>query len=129
MCIRTARTSSLYGTDVVLEGLKSAGMNDEKEVVGGFDPDTDRRSVYNPELKKGSLDLASEYDDRKWQATEENLNLVDGPDRFDGFPLMPDRCDVSLYHSLRQTIGDIKQQIGNEVSVPALDVLNSCTII
>ncbi|CAJ1944044.1 unnamed protein product [Cylindrotheca closterium] len=49
MCIRAAKTSFLYGKDVVLEGLKSADMNGKKGVVGGYDPDTDRRSVYVPE--------------------------------------------------------------------------------
>ena len=52
MCIRAARTSSFYGKDVVLEGLKSAGMNGKKGVAGGYAPDTDRRSVYIPEMRK-----------------------------------------------------------------------------
>lgn len=52
MCIRAAQSSNLHGQDVELFGLKSADMNGTKGVAGGFDPDSGRRAVYVPELKK-----------------------------------------------------------------------------
>ena len=52
MCIRATETVHLYGKDVELFGLKTADFNGLKGVVGGFDPDSGRRSVYISAIDK-----------------------------------------------------------------------------
>lgn len=71
MCIDAAKTSDLYGKDVVLEGLKEKEMNGKTGVVGGYDCDSGRRSVYIAELSK-----------EVW-VKPEKLRLVDGKERKD----------------------------------------------
>ncbi|CAJ1925078.1 unnamed protein product [Cylindrotheca closterium] len=82
MCIRASKTSFLYGKDVVLEGLKSADMNGQKGVVGGYDPDTDRRSVYVPEVSKEVWIKPQNITLANGEKMEKKLNLVDVADRF-----------------------------------------------
>lgn len=52
MCIRASNSSQFYGKEVELCGLKKIDMNGAKGVVGGFDPDSDRRAVYLSEGDK-----------------------------------------------------------------------------
>ena len=46
MCIEASKSSDFYGKDVELHGLKKVEMNGCLGVVGGYDPDTQRRAVY-----------------------------------------------------------------------------------
>lgn len=53
MCIRAAQTAHLYGKDVELHGLVNAtDMNGLRGSVGGFDAESDRRSLYVATLNK-----------------------------------------------------------------------------
>jgi len=65
LCIQAAKTSHLYGRDVVLKGLKSTELNGKVGVLGGFDADTGRRSVYIQDL------------DREVWVKVENIKLTD----------------------------------------------------
>jgi len=52
MCIRAAKSHHLFGKEVKLQNLKTEEMNGKMGIVGGFDPDSDRRAVYLPEDRK-----------------------------------------------------------------------------
>ena len=65
MCAEAARSHHLYSRDVELHGLNKAEMNGLMGVVGGYDVDTGRRSVYLSEQKREVL------------IKLENLKLVD----------------------------------------------------
>jgi len=52
MCIHASKTSHLFGKDIELHGLKTETMNGKRGVVGGFDADTGRRSLFLEEEGK-----------------------------------------------------------------------------
>jgi hypothetical protein len=52
MCIRASKTSHLFGKDIELHSLTTETMNGKRGVVGGFDPDTGRRSLFLEEAGK-----------------------------------------------------------------------------
>lgn len=52
MCIHASKTSHLFGKDIELHGLTTETMNGKRGVVGGFDPDTGRRSLFLEEAGK-----------------------------------------------------------------------------
>ena len=69
MCIAAAKTSDIDGKDVVFEGLDAEHMNGKTGIVGGYDYDSDRRSVYIPELNK------------EFWVKAEKMRLLDGNER------------------------------------------------
>mmetsp|Transcript_37115 Transcript_37115/g.90220 ORF Transcript_37115/g.90220 Transcript_37115/m.90220 type:complete len:554 (+) Transcript_37115:78-1739(+) len=88
MCIAASKTSDLYGNDVVLEGLqKSVDMNGMKGIVGGYDYDRDRRSVFIPELEKEVWVKADNIRLPDGKVQKEKPMLVDVPDRMKRTPV------------------------------------------
>ena len=85
MCIRATETVHLYGKDVELFGLKAADFNGLKGVVGGFDPDSGRRSVYiftidkEVWIKPSNMQLLSTNDE---DSSTKVTMLADIQDRF-----------------------------------------------
>lgn len=101
MCIRAAESSDLYGQDVELVGLKSKDMNGCQGIAGGFDPDTDRRTVYIPKLKKEVWAKPINIRLLGGTTTKDKPMLADVQDRLGSVSLhevvMSDRLDVAEF--------------------------------
>ena len=89
MCIRAAKSHHLFGKDVKLQGLKTEEMNEKIGIVGGFDPDSNRRAVYLTE------------DNKEVWIKFENILLHDQTSKCQPYPLLTDIQDrlgsVSLH--------------------------------
>lgn len=89
MCIRAAKANHLFGKEVKLHSLKTEEMNGKVGIVGGFDPDSDRRAVYLTEDRK-----------EVWIKVE-NVSLLDKATECQPYPLLTDIQDrlggVSLH--------------------------------
>ena len=89
MCIRAAKSHHLFGKEVKLEGLKTEEMNGKIGIVGGFDPDSNRRAVFLPE------------DNKEVWIKVENIVLQDQTPKCQPYPLLTDIQDrlgsVSLH--------------------------------
>jgi len=89
MCIRAAKSHHLFSKDVTLKGLKTEEMNGKVGIVGGFDPDSNRRAVYLTE------------DNKEVWIKVENIFLLDDTAKCQPYPLLTDIQDrlgsVSLH--------------------------------
>jgi hypothetical protein len=104
MCIEASKSSDFYGRDVELHGLKKVDMNGCLGVVGGYDPDTQRRAVYLTDaerevwVKPVNIRLVQSRED-----TDQNEKpiLCDVQDRLGSISLleviMQDRVDVAKF--------------------------------
>ncbi|KAL3934091.1 MAG: hypothetical protein SGBAC_010118, partial [Bacillariaceae sp.] len=76
-------------------------MNGKKGVAGGYDPDTNRRSVTIPELGKEVWIKLENSFLSNGKAMKENPNLVDVKDRFGSIALHDvyhsDRLDLAVF--------------------------------
>lgn len=101
MCIRAAQTAHLYGKDVILQNLNKQEMNGQKGVVGGFNPDSGRRSVFLVESG------------REVSVKPENIQLVDpnaAPEKSELLTDVQDRLgSVSLHEVLIQDRMDVAE--------------------
>ena len=89
MCIRAAKSHHLFGKKVKLSGLKTEDMNGKVGIVGGFDPDSDRRGIYLTE------------ENREVWVKVDNIMLMDSSKECQPYPLLTDIQDrlgaVSLH--------------------------------
>jgi hypothetical protein len=97
MCIEAAKSHHMFGFEVELFGLKAETWNGKRGIVGGFDPDTGRRSVF--------------IDGKPVKTKLENLRLIDDSIK----PLTPltdvrDRMgQVSLLEVIMQNRDDVAE--------------------
>ena len=89
MCVRATQSHHLFGKKVKLHGLKTESMNGKEGIVGGFDPDSDRRGIYLTEEK------------REMWVKVDNIMLLDASKECQPYPLLTDIQDrlgsVSLH--------------------------------
>lgn len=105
MCIEASKSSDFYGKDVELHGLKKVEMNGCLGVVGGYDPDTQRRAVYLTDaerevwVKPVNIRLVQSREDTD-QRNEKPI-LCDVQDRLGSISLLEvimfDRVDVAKF--------------------------------
>ncbi|CAJ1953011.1 unnamed protein product [Cylindrotheca closterium] len=95
-------TSNLSGKEAVLEGLKDDKMNGKEGILGKYDPEQERRSIFITELKKQVWAKPVNI-----RLSKNKPKLTDVKDRFGGVSLhevvMGNRVDVAEF--LLQTHG------------------------
>ncbi|KAL7541255.1 hypothetical protein ACHAXR_011342 [Thalassiosira sp. AJA248-18] len=89
MCIHAAKTHHMFGKEIQLHSLNTQEMNGKVGIVGGFDSDTGRRSVFLQD------------DQREVWIKTENMSLTRSNNESPSYPLLTDVQDrlgsVSLH--------------------------------
>mmetsp|Transcript_26875 Transcript_26875/g.65313 ORF Transcript_26875/g.65313 Transcript_26875/m.65313 type:complete len:597 (+) Transcript_26875:189-1979(+) len=89
-------TSNISGREAILEGLKDEKMNGQEGILGKYDPEKERRSIYIPDLKKQVWAKPVNI-----RLSKQKPNLTDVKDRFGGVSLhevmMSNRVDVAEF--------------------------------